>query len=72
MLKECEDKLICRLGAFNGSNGLNTRDEIKARYRIHLLEVRLFSSDIWQYYFGLTINLTIFCKYCLLFSSLEK
>ena len=29
-LKQQEDKWICRLGSFYGSNGLNTQDEVKA------------------------------------------
>ena len=36
-LKECEDKWIGRLGAFNGPNGLRRRDEIKARSRINFV-----------------------------------
>ena len=36
-LKTQEDKWICRLGTFYGSNGLNTRDEVKARSRINFV-----------------------------------
>ena len=34
-LKQQEDKWICRLGTFYGNNGLNTRDEVKARSRVN-------------------------------------
>ena len=34
-LKKQEDKWICRLGAFYGENGLNSRDEVKARSRVN-------------------------------------
>ena len=36
-LKTIEDKWICRLGSFYGANGLNTRDEIKARSRVNFI-----------------------------------
>ena len=36
-LKSTEDKWICRLGAFNGPSGLNTRDEVKARSRVNFV-----------------------------------
>ena len=36
-LKQQEDKWICRLGSFYGSNGLNTRDEVKARSRVNFV-----------------------------------
>ena len=36
-LKKQEDKWICRLGTFYGKNGLNTRDEIKARSRVNFV-----------------------------------
>ena len=36
-LKNCEDKWICRLGAFHPPNGLNSRDEVKARSRINFV-----------------------------------
>ena len=36
-LKMQEDKWICRLGTFYGSNGLNSRDEIKARSRVNFV-----------------------------------
>ena len=36
-LKTVEDKWIRRLGSFYGSNGLNTRDEIKARSRVNFM-----------------------------------
>ena len=36
-LKSQEDKWICRLGTFYGANGLNTRDEIKARSRVNFV-----------------------------------
>ena len=36
-LKSTEDKWICRLGAFHGPNGLNSRDEIKARSRVNFV-----------------------------------
>ena len=36
-LKNIEDKWICRLGAFHGPSGLNTRDEIKARSRVNFV-----------------------------------
>ena len=36
-LKNIEDKWICRMGTFYGSNGLNTRDEIKARSRVNFI-----------------------------------
>ena len=36
-LKNTEDKWICRLGAFHGPNGLNSRDEIKARSRVNFV-----------------------------------
>ena len=35
--KNVEDKWICRMGTFYGSNGLNTRDEIKARSRVNFI-----------------------------------
>ena len=34
-LKDQEDKWICRLGTFHPPNGLNSRDEIKARSRVN-------------------------------------
>ena len=34
-LKNIEEKLICRMGTFYGNNGLNTRDESKARSRVN-------------------------------------
>ena len=36
-LNDCEDKWICRLGAFHGPSGLNSRDEIKGRSRINFV-----------------------------------
>ena len=36
-LKSTEDKWICRLGAFHGPSGLNSRDEIKARSRVNFV-----------------------------------
>ena len=36
-LKQQEDKWICRLGSFYGSNGLNTQDEVKARSRYNVV-----------------------------------
>ena len=36
-LKNTEDKWICRLGAFHGPSGLNSRDEIKARSRVNFV-----------------------------------
>ena len=36
-LKQQEDKWICRLGSFYGLNGLNTRDEVKARSRVNFV-----------------------------------
>ena len=36
-LKKQEDKWICRLGTFYGGNGLNSRDEIKARSRVNFV-----------------------------------
>ena len=36
-LKNVEDKWICRMGTFYGTNGLNTRDEIKARSRVNFI-----------------------------------
>ena len=36
-LKSVEDKWICKLGAFHGPSGLNTRDEIKARSRVNFV-----------------------------------
>ena len=36
-LKQQEDKWICRLGTFYGTNGLNTRDEVKARSRVNFV-----------------------------------
>ena len=35
-LKNIEDKWICRMGTFYGQ-GLNTRDEIKARSRVNFI-----------------------------------
>ena len=35
LLKEQEDKCICRLSTFYCGNGLNSRDEIKARSRVN-------------------------------------
>ena len=34
-LKAAEDKWICRLGTFYGEAGLNTRDEIKTKFRVN-------------------------------------
>ena len=36
-LKSTEDKWICRLGAFHGPSGLNSRNEIKARSRVNFV-----------------------------------
>ena len=36
-LKQQEDKWICRLGTFYGANGLNSRDEVKARSRVNFV-----------------------------------
>ena len=36
-IKNIENKWICRMGTFYESNGLNTRDEIKARSRVNFI-----------------------------------
>ena len=56
-LKDIEDKWICRLGTFNPPNGLNTRDEIKARSRVN------FSRQVetlFNLYNNLTLSVFIF------------
>ena len=69
-LKDCEDKWICRLGAFHGPSGLNSRDEIKGRSRINFVghwnqNLTLSVYICWSYNWILLcyVGLTLICYF---------